>query len=158
MKKLFIFSALFSLLLSCNTKTTKENNTTNKETVTKTNNSFSKTAIYEGIIPCADCSGIQMTLKIYTDYSVSQNNKFELISVYQGKEPGNVFTQKGNFNTERGLDKDPDGTIYVLNWDQPEEKQLYYGYYSSNPEKIYLLDKDRKRIKSNLNYFLTLKK
>lgn len=158
MKNLLICPALFCLLLSCNTKTTKENTITNKETVTKTNNKFSKTNVYEGIIPCADCSGIQMTLKIYNDYSVSQNNKFELISVYQGKEPENVFTQKGNFNTERGLDNDPDGTIYVLNWDQPEEKQMYYGYYSSNPEKIYLLDKDRKRIKSDLNFSLTLKK
>ncbi|TDW47373.1 copper homeostasis protein (lipoprotein) [Flavobacterium sp. 270] len=159
MKKTIYFAAIMCLLLSCNSKKT-DNNTLpeNEKPVSKTNNDFRKTTIYEGLLPCADCTGINTTLKINTDYGVMQNNKFELISTYQGKEPGNTFTQKGNFNTERGLENDPDGTIYVLNWDQPLEKQIYYGYYSANPEKIYLLDKDRKIIKSKLNYFLLLKK
>ena len=159
MKKTIYFAAIMCLLLSCNSKKT-DNNTLpeNEKSVSKTNNDFRKTTIYEGLLPCADCTGINTTLKINTDYGVMQNNKFELISVYQGREPRNTFTEKGNFNTERGLENDPDGTIYVLNWDQPLEKQIYYGYYSANPEKIYLLDKDRKIIKSKLNYFLLLKK
>lgn len=156
MKKFLFLNLILSLFLACNKKV--ETKTTVVPKVEKESNNFSKTTVYEGILPCADCSGIKTVLKIYTDYSVSQNNKFEVISNYQGKGSQKDFVEKGNFNTERGLEKDPDGTIYVLNWDQPEEKQIYYGYYSSNPEKIYLLDKDRKIIKSELNYSLNLKK
>lgn len=153
MKKLLIITVVFCFTASCNSKQENVKPENKKE-----NNNFSKTTIFEGTLPCADCSGIKTVLKIYNDYSVSQNNKFELISTYEGKQPQNTFNEKGNFNTERGLENDPDGTIYVLNWDQPEDKQIYYGHFSKNPEKIYLLDKNRKTIKSELNYSLTLKK
>jgi uncharacterized lipoprotein NlpE involved in copper resistance len=157
MKKSIFITAIICLLLSCNSKK-KEEITAPEIKKTKTDKRLHKLALYEGVLPCADCSGIQTTLKIDTDYGVMQNNKFELISVYLGKEPNNTFTEIGSFNTERGLGDDPDGTIYVLNYDQPQEKQIYYGYFSANPEKMYLLDKDRKMIKSKLNYFLMLKK
>jgi copper homeostasis protein (lipoprotein) len=153
MKKFFILTVVLCITASCNSKQENVKPENKKE-----NNTFSKTTVFEGTLPCADCSGIKTVLKIYNDYSVSQNNKFELISTYEGKQPQNTFTEKGNFNTERGLENDPDGTIYVLNWDQPEDKQIYYGHFSKNPEKIYLLDKNRKTIKSELNYSLTLKK
>ncbi|MFH7013210.1 copper resistance protein NlpE [Flavobacterium sp. FlaQc-52] len=159
MKKLICIATVASLVLACNSKKEEQITTPeNEKTVTKTNERFNKTSVFEGVLPCADCSGIKTTLKIDADYGVAQNNRFELITVYQGKEPEKEFSEKGNFNIERGLDNDPDGTIYVLNWDQPLEKQIYYGYYSANPEKIYLLDRDRKIIKSELNYFLTKRK
>lgn len=155
MKKFLLFTVILCITISCNTHSKQENAKSEDQ---KEKNDFSKTTVFEGTLPCTDCSGIKTVLKIYNDYSVSQNNKFELISTYEGKQPQNTFTEKGNFNTERGLENDPDGTIYVLNWDQPEDKQIYYGYFSKNPEKIYLLDKNRKTIKSELNYSLTLKK
>lgn len=159
MKKYLAIVVLLTLLISCNSNSKKENaKLKNEQNTTKAKNDFSKTTVFEGTLPCADCSGIKTVLKIYFDYSVAQNNKYELISTYEGKEPQKDFTERGNFNTERGLENDPDGTIYVLNWDQPEKKQIYYGYYSNNPEKIYLLDKNRKIIQSQLNYFLMLKK
>ncbi|WP_125723445.1 copper resistance protein NlpE [Flavobacterium ustbae] len=154
MKKFILLAIVLFIALSCNKQIKQENPKTERK---KEINNFSKTTLFEGTLPCADCSGIKTVLKIYNDYSVSQNNKFELISTYEGKQPNNTFTQKGNFNTERGLENDPDGTIYVLNWDQPEDKQIYYGYYSKNPEKLYLLDKNRKIIQSELNYSLIKK-
>lgn len=156
MKKFLLCIAITIGFLSCNKKV-EPKETVNSKTEKESNN-FSKTAVYEGTLPCADCSGIKTVLKIFNDYSVSQNNKFEIISTYEGKQPQKDFIEKGNFNTERGLENDPDGTIYVLNLDQPQEKQIHYGYYSSNPNKIYLLDKDRKIIKSQLNFSLSLKK
>lgn len=109
------------------------------------------TVVFEGQLPCADCKGIETILKIN-----QIDNKFELSSIYKGKSPEKVFKEKGNINTERGLEKDENGTIFILNWDKPEKEQLYYGYYSKNPEKLYLLDRNKKVIKSKLDYSLTL--
>jgi copper homeostasis protein (lipoprotein) len=81
-----------------------------------------------------------------------------LISIYKGKKPEKQFIKKGTYNLERGLEDDPDGTIYILNWDKPETQQIYYGYYSSNPEKVYLLNNKKKIIQSELNYSLLLNK
>lgn len=108
-------------------------------------------------MPCADCSGIETVLKIYQGDGTMESHKFELTSIYKGK-PDRNFVYQGNFNLERGLADDPDGTIYVLNWDQPESKQIYYGLFSNNPNKIYLLNNKREIIKSELNYSLTLDK
>jgi copper homeostasis protein (lipoprotein) len=167
MKKLMLMLVISGLIMSCNKKKNENTVTTSVDSTsaiiedTKTlvaeTDSLGEAKIYEGVLPCADCSGIQTVLKIYQGDGIMESHKFELTSTYQGKEPGNVFTQKGNFNTERGLGKDPNGTIYVLNYDKPEGEHIFYGYTEATPDKIFLLDKDRQIIKSKLNYTLTLK-
>ncbi|MBS7254254.1 copper resistance protein NlpE [Flavobacterium branchiicola] len=155
MKKILILLAVITLLVSCNSKNKQEEN--NEIIATDTisteveDDTITAVSIFEGTLPCADCSGIETVLKID-----SKTNKFELSSIYSGKKSEKQFTQKGNFNTERGLEKDIDGTIYILNWDKPESEQVYYGYYSKNPEKLFMLDSHKKVIKSKLNYFLEL--
>lgn len=162
MRNLLSMLVIACLLMSCNSKKSEDTiqpsvvDTTNKTVAG--NDSLGIATVYDGVLPCADCSGIETTLKIYAGNGTMETHKFELTSVYKGKEPQNEFIQKGNFNTERGLGDDPDGTIFVLNWDKPEADQIYYGYYSSKPEKLYLLDNKREVIKSELDYFLTLKK
>lgn len=58
-------------------------------------------------------------------------------------------------NDER-LGNDPDGTIYVLNYDKPQSEQIFYGYSADNPDKIFLLNSKREKIKSKLDYSLSL--
>ncbi len=154
MKKIFILAFAAVIVTSCNSKNSKEeNNAVLTDTIA--NNEREDTVesiyVYEGTLPCADCEGIKTILKIDV-----VANKFQLSSTYKGKQPEKSFTEKGNINTERGLEKDPDGTIFILNWDKPEKDQTYYGYYSKNPEKLYLLDRNKKVIKSKLDYFLEL--
>lgn len=162
MKKLLFILAATCLLASCNSKKSEDAAQPAAVDATKTNvetnDSLGKVTVYEGILPCADCSGIETTLKIYAGDGTMETHKFELTSVYQGKEPDNKFVQKGNYNVERRLGTDPDGTIYILNWDKPEADQIFYGYTSAKPDKLYLLDSNRQIIKSELNYSLTLKK
>lgn len=161
MKNLVIILAVACQLWACNSKKNEETvKTVSKDAGSSIveKGSISKVNIYEGLLPCADCSGIETVLKIHQGDGTMESHKFELISTYKGKQPEKSFIQKGNFNYERGLENDPDGTIYILNWDKPESEQIYYGYKSANPDKIYLLDKKREIIKSELNYFLTLKK
>lgn len=104
--------------------------------------------IYEGIIPCADCEGIKLTLKITRDYQ-----SYELTEEYLGKS-NKPFISKGKLNTERGFESDPNATLYILNFDGPEENQKYFVRLSNLKNKIILLDKNRKIIRSKLNYEL----
>ncbi len=167
MKKLILMLVISGLTMSCNNKKSENKITTPIDTtssiveetksIVPESESLGEAKIYEGVLPCADCSGIQTVLKIYQGDGTMESHKFELTSTYQGKEPGNVFVQKGNFNTERGVGKDKNGTIYVLNYDKPEGEQIFYGLTSAEPNKIFLLDKERQIIKSKLNYTLTLK-
>ncbi len=154
MRKIIILAFTLALILFFNSKNGKdENNVVLTDTIASNekNEPADSISVYEGTLPCADCEGIETILKINI-----VDNKFELSSTYKGKQPEKNFKGRGNINTERGLEKDPDGTIYILNWDKPEKDQVYYGYYSKNPEKLYLLDRNKKMIKSKLNYFLEL--
>lgn len=155
MKKAFILLVVIFQLVSCNSKKNQDEDKTTVIDSTTTaiddDSVVDTNLVFEGTLPCADCSGIETVLKINTI-----ENKFELSSTYKGKSPEKKFVEKGSINTERGLEKDIDGTIYILNWDKPENEQVYYGYFSKNPEKLYLLDRNKKVIKSKLNYFLEL--
>ena len=161
MRKLCIVLVIATLISSCNSKKkedTVETAVKDSTTVSTEKSTAAKVDVYEGLLPCADCSGIETVLKIYQGDGTMESHKFELFTVYKGKSPEKEFIEKGTFNTERGLENDPNGTIYVLNWDKPAENQIYYGYYSADPEKVYMLDREKKIIKSELNYALTLKK
>ncbi|WP_426484802.1 copper resistance protein NlpE [Flavobacterium sp. 2] len=161
MKNGFILMLIAIQLISCHSKVKQEENkiialdSVNAKIEEK---SKENVLVYEGTLPCADCSGIQTVLKIDLGNGTMEAQKFEISSVYKGKSPEKEFVEKGNFNTERGLENDPNGTIFILNWDKPTEKQMYYGYLSTDKSKIYMLDRDKKIIKSELNYSLELKK
>ncbi|MCP2028258.1 copper homeostasis protein (lipoprotein) [Flavobacterium sp. HSC-32F16] len=161
MKNLVVLLAIAIQLTACNSKK-KEEKVTKSETDSTTVNtekSITETfLVYEGLLPCADCSGIATVLKIDQGNGTMEGQKFELSSIYKGKSPEKEFVEKGNFNTERGLESDPNGTTFILNWDKPADKQIYYGYFSSDTKKIYMLDRNKKIIKSKLNYSLDLKK
>ncbi|WP_431241972.1 copper resistance protein NlpE N-terminal domain-containing protein [Flavobacterium sp. P21] len=161
MKNGFILMLIGIQLISCHSKVKQEENkiivldSVNAKIDEK---SKENVLVYEGMLPCADCTGIQTVLKIDLGNGTMEGQKFEISSVYKGKSPEKEFVEKGNFNTERGLENDPNGTIFILNWNKPTEKQMYYGYLSTDKSKIYMLDRDKKIIKSELNYSLELKK
>lgn len=156
MKKLVLVFIIAAQLGSCTGKKKEEVSKT-KEVVAEKSVS-GEVLTYQGTLPCADCEGLETVLKIDQGDGTMENHKFELSSIYKGKTPEKEFVEKGTYNTERGFEDDADGTIYVLNYDKPQADKIYYGTFSKNPDKIYLLDNNRKRIKSEINYSLTLKK
>lgn len=161
MKNVVILLVIAIQLTACNSKKKEEEVTTpqtDSTAVTVEKTAVENALVYEGLLPCADCSGIQTVLKIAQGDGTTEGQTFELSSTYKGKDPEKEFVETGKFNTERGLENDPNGTIFILNYDKPTEKQIYYGYLSSDTKKIYMLDRDKKIIKSKLNYSLDLKK
>ena len=161
MKKIFLIILISSFLFSCNSRRSERVMhaplADMQSSIIADTKSLEETSIYEGVLPCEDCAGIQTILKIYQGDGTIESHKFELTTIYKGKSPEKKFFQKGNFNLERGFEKDPNGTVYVLNWNLPEEKQLYFGCDAGSPNKLYVLNNKKEKIKSDLNYTLSLK-
>lgn len=105
-------------------------------------------AVYAGTLPCADCAGIQTELTLYVDMT------YKVKEIYQGKGKGNTFEAQGNFNEEKGYEDDPEAALVVLNYDKPGQER-YFVRFTDKQDELQMLDKDRKQIKSTLNYTLT---
>ena len=58
-------------------------------------NSLDYVGTYEGTIPCADCSGIEVSVVL------NDNGSYTKTMTYIGKEPNNVFTTGGSYNWDR---------------------------------------------------------
>ncbi|MDH6304162.1 putative lipoprotein NlpE involved in copper resistance [Parabacteroides sp. PF5-5] len=73
-------------------------------------NSLSYGGVYEGVIPCADCPGIDLVITL--DYKGNYTKKM----TYQDKEPENVFSTSGKFKW------DSTGTVITLTGKADGEK------------------------------------
>ena len=122
MKKLLLVSIAACFLLSCNSKKKEETISTPSEIkdVESTESVLGKVIVYEGLLPCVNCDGIETTLKIYQSDDTTRTHTFELTSIYKSKGPERKFVEKGSYNIEKGVGNDRERTIYVLdfiNWD-----------------------------------------
>jgi Uncharacterized lipoprotein NlpE involved in copper resistance len=110
MKKVLSFMAIVCaiVLVGCNQgKKTAEpagTNTTeqNKADTHTAQNSLDYTGTYKGVIPCADCEGIETEIILHSDGSFVKKSK------YLGKGSEEVFEEKGNYTW------DPTGFIITL--------------------------------------------
>ena len=96
---------------------------------------------YEGVLPCADCEGINTVLKLNPDKS------FEIEETYLGRDD-NPFISKGSYtvnNTGKITLTSSDSTMY------PNPR--YFEVISDN--EIRMLDIEGNKIDSDLNYSLT---
>lgn len=94
---------------------------------------------YGGLLPCADCPGIDTTL------AFTPEGKYTLTEVYKDKGAAS-FVSEGTWNLEK------DGTTLHLD---PNDKDEYDHWYAIvSPTELRALDKDGKPIQSALNYNL----
>ncbi|QER39136.1 copper resistance protein NlpE [Acinetobacter suaedae] len=125
MKKSIIALSLASVfLVACS----KNDNTKNEEQTPVTaaseaiavdnahtaENSLDWNGTYKGILPCADCEGIETELELNSDKT------YELKETYLGKGDGKPFESKGNFTFNSAntsiieLDQAGDGRKYFV--------------------------------------------
>lgn len=92
--------------------------------------------VYEGVVPCASCEGIQTILTLQAD------NSFELKSIYLGKDES-IFKVAGKFDWDSNGSKITlsDGTKYLVG-----ENQLF------------MLDMEGNRVSGELEDHYILKK
>ena len=91
-KNTCIVLLIFFSVISCQ-KQTKTSEVVTNDTIIKSDNSQNSLdyfGIYKGILPCADCKGIETTLEL------KENKTYSLKTSYQGKST-KVFEQKGTF-------------------------------------------------------------
>ncbi|WP_410222452.1 copper resistance protein NlpE [Pedobacter sp.] len=87
MKKLLLCAGLLTALLTaCNNSNTKKETSTQDTTTTLTDtvhtsrNSLDWNGTYKGILPCADCPGIETTVVL------NANNTFSYMAKYQDRD------------------------------------------------------------------------
>lgn len=105
-------------------------------------NSVDWAGTYRGVLPCADCEGIQIEL------SLSKKGTYELLRRYEGKSE-DIITERGNF---RWLPEGNGITLYSGN------NTNDYTHYLVGEHQLTMLDKDANRIESEYSELYILKK
>ncbi len=108
-------------------------------------------AVYEGVLPCADCQGIRTELTLF-----DEDFSYKLVETYLGTPEGDrSFSSDGAWTTLRGKAGHPDATIYQLNPGEPEKVR---NFLVVDEGHIQQLDRDGRETESRLGYRLTRKK
>ena len=135
-KTLILFVCSCAFLVACNgVKTDKSNNA--DTAVTEVDNAANACeGTYKGVLPAADCPGIETTLTLNPDKT------FTLHSVYIEKDAS--FDEKGTYTVEEGL--------LTL-----EEESGELSYYRAEENRLRKLDMDKQEITGELaeQYILT---
>lgn len=79
---------------------------------------------FEGVLPCADCAGLDTRLKLKEDKLGAEKGTYFLSENYIGKSP-KPFKSSGRWETVKGTPKDPAATVYVLDPDKPKKVRYY---------------------------------
>ncbi len=104
-------------------------------------NSLDWPGSYTGILPCADCSGIETILDIKAD------GNYTLDETYQGKKNGH-FVSKGEFKWNKA-----GNTILLESADGKNDSRYFVG-----ENRLFRLDKDGNRVTGPLADNYALKK
>jgi copper homeostasis protein (lipoprotein) len=111
----------------------------------------SQATIYEGDLPCADCSGLRTELTLYRNAKTNAPETYGLRETYLGKSV-KPLTSNGKWTILRGTPDNPDAIIYQLNPDKPQQIR---NFLVVNDNQIRQLSQDKQEIKSDLNFTLT---
>lgn len=126
-----ILLLFFLSFLSCQDKSVPDSNAKVVDSHAS-KNTLDYIGVYKGILPCADCEGIE------TELAINENETFNIKTKYIGK--GNkVFIQKGNFTWNK------DGNTIILNAIKNASK-----FYFVGENTLTQLDMSGKKIQGRL--------
>jgi predicted secreted protein/uncharacterized lipoprotein NlpE involved in copper resistance len=103
-------------------------------------------ATYQGVLPCADCSGIRTELRLYAEQPSGRAAGYELTETYLGTRDGDrTFERAGRWTIMRGTPDDNDATVYQLDFDEPNRAR---NFLRVGDDELRLLDRDQRTIVS----------
>jgi uncharacterized lipoprotein NlpE involved in copper resistance len=108
-------------------------------------------AVYEGVLPCADCEGIKTELTLYRKAESSDPATYRLSETYLGRR-GKGFVSTGKWAITHGAGAQAEATVYQLDPDKPDRMR---SFLVINDTQIRQLDKQQQEFDSKLNYTLT---
>lgn len=82
-------------------------------------------ALYKGMLPCADCSGLDTELRLYAKGKFDTTDTFFLRTrTYLATRDGNrTYTDRGEWFVLKGDAVNPDATVYQFIVDKPEQSE-----------------------------------
>ncbi|MDB5253997.1 MAG: putative lipoprotein NlpE involved in copper resistance [Parcubacteria group bacterium] len=104
-----------------------------------------QTEVYEGLFPCADCSGLKLNL------TIRPNRTYVLQSDYIGKST-QPFLTEGVWTLLRGTPTDPKAEVYYFVGQNRNDK---WYLLRLNDHELLMLDQQRNRIDAPFNLSLT---
>ncbi|SEJ67432.1 copper homeostasis protein (lipoprotein) [Cyclobacterium xiamenense] len=118
-------------------------------------NTFSTWMQYEGLLPCADCKGIQTVLKLENSPNKKERS-YELTETYQGTKDGDrEYVRSGIYEVVYGLENDP-GAMAIRLLD--DSGAALKSFLQDKEGMLHLLDTNEKNISAEGTYTLELVK
>lgn len=137
--KLFLILALLTIISACNSNKKSNQNTDAMPDNSKT--SLDWPGVYRGVLPCADCEGIETELTLNADLT------YVISSIYLGKN-NEALKENGNFKWDEAGAK-----ITLENTDSKATNQYLVG-----ENMLFKLDANGNRIEGDLKEKYQLKK
>jgi NlpE-like protein len=105
---------------------------------------------YRGVLPCADCPGIDTTVRLFADPNGAEDHGRYLIrSSYQERNTTN--TEMGTWTLEKGTPSDASASVYVL---KPKTGNGTTNFLRVGDDEIKQLDNERKPFTGTVNFTL----
>jgi inhibitor of cysteine peptidase len=100
---------------------------------------------YRGLLPCADCSGIETDLWLYAkDPKELVDTGYKMTMVYQGK--GTSFEETGTWSVSHGTPDNKDAIVYQLKAANGSVQQFLH----AGARKLIMLDAEGRRLPATL--------
>ena len=149
---IYIFFILVFTACSGNLK--NKNSSSGNQVQLPENNSVT---VYEGVLPCADCNGIQTTLTLYQNKLKNQYS-YKLHEVYLGQNNDKTFDTYGKWIALKGTQEDPTAIVYQLSVqnEDPEDSDVI-NYLVVSKNEIKMIDDEMNTYESKASYTLTRK-
>ena len=107
-------------------------------------------AAYRGVLPCADCPGIDTTVRLFAAADGAEDHGRYLIRrSYQERKSS--YTETGTWTLEKGTPDDASASVYVL---KPKTGSGMTNFLRVGDDEIKQLDNDRKPFGGTVNFSL----
>lgn len=137
-KSIVLLCIVVAVLSACNTGRRDSNAQTNGTEVAdpahNSRNSLDWAGVYKGTLPCADCEGIEVEIRLNEDLT------YERVMTYLGKGD-NRFSDNGRFEWDENGSK-----IRLINATSPDVED---NWFQVGENRLFVLDTEGNRIESN---------
>jgi hypothetical protein len=108
-------------------------------------------ATYHGVLPCADCPGIDTTVKLFGADAQATHGVYFIHHAYQDRKSS--YNETGTWNLEKGTPDDASASVYVL---KPKTGSGVTNFLRVGDDEIKQLDNERKPFTGTANFSLKL--
>jgi len=104
---------------------------------------------YHGVLPCADCPGIDTTVKLFGADAHATTGHYFIHHAYQERKSS--YNETGTWTLEKGTPGDASASVYVL---KPKTGSGVTNFLKVGDDEIKQLDNDRKPFGGTTNFSL----